>query len=72
MERLSKDDILSIKAGCLKSFGLKDNAACNAARTNVQYVKRTQKQKMTERGIADYKTSVNWNQSIITITAVAL
>lgn len=72
MERITKDDVLGIKAGTVKSFGLKDNAACNSAKTCIQYVKRVHRKTMEEKGITDYKTSVNWNQSIITIQAVAL
>ncbi|MBR1448323.1 MAG: hypothetical protein IJ588_06215 [Prevotella sp.] len=72
MERLTKDDILNIKAGTMRSFGLKDNAACNAARTNVQYVKRTHQEEMRKRGVANYITQVNWSQSIITIQAISI
>ena len=70
MERLTQKDILELKAGAIKSFGLKDNAACNAAKTCVQYVKRMHKDSMSSRGISDYKVSVNWDQSIVTIQAL--
>lgn len=70
MDRLTQKDILELKAGAMKSFGLKDNAACNAAKTCVQYVKRMHKEAMTSRRISDYKVNVNWDQSIVTIAAI--
>lgn len=72
MERITKDDVLKITPGSIKSFGLSDNAACNAAKVCVQYVKRICRDKMAAKGIADYKTNVNWEQSIVTIQAVAV
>lgn len=70
MDRLKQKDVLDLKAGAIRSFGLKDNAACNAAKTCVQYVKRIHKETMSNKGISDYKVSVNWDQSIVTIQAI--
>lgn len=72
MKRITKEDVLAIRAGTLKSFGLEDNAACGAAKTCIQYVKRMCRKQMAKQGIKDYKARVNWEQSIITIQAIAL
>lgn len=65
--RVTKEDILSIRAGQTKIFPLEDNAACNAARVHVQYIKRVH----LPKNIQTYETKVDWETHCITITAIA-
>ena len=65
--RVTKDDIVKIKAGTTKHFVVDDGKACNAARVMVQYVKRTS----IPDGVIDYKTDIDWKQHIVSITALA-
>lgn len=65
--RVTKDDIVKIKAGTTKHFIVDDGKACNAARVMVQYVKRT----CLPEDVAGYKTDIDWDQHIVSITALA-
>ena len=64
--KVTKEEVLKIKAGTSKMFALEDGKACNAARVCVQYVKRTSK----PEDVSDYTTEIDWQQSIIRITAI--
>lgn len=65
--RLTKEDVLKIQAGRSKSFQLDSGAACNAAKVVLQYVKRTCK----PASITDYTSTIDWEEHIMTITAVS-
>lgn len=65
--RVTKDDIVKIKAGTTKHFIVDDGKACNAARVMVQYVKRTS----LPEGVTGYKTDIDWDQHIVSVTALA-
>lgn len=67
MDRITKDDILGIRAGQTKSWALPNNFACNSARTMVQYVKRM----CMPKNIKNYTTTVDWETNIITIKAIS-
>lgn len=65
--KVTKEEILKIKPGKAKSFVVDDGNACNSARVLVQYVKRC----AMPEGISNYKTEIDWQQNIVTVTAVA-
>lgn len=65
--KLTKEDVLKIRAGASKSFALGSGLACNSARVIVQYVKRT----CMPENIADYRTITDWENHILTITAIS-
>jgi hypothetical protein len=64
--KLSKDDVLKIQAGRSKAFQLDSGSACNAAKVCLQYVKRT----CMPENISDYKSTIDWDSHIMTITAI--
>ncbi len=57
---------MRIKAGATKHFIVDDGKACNTARVLVQYVKRT----CMPDDICGYKTDIDWDQHIVSITAL--
>lgn len=63
---VTKEEILKIKPGNTKHFVVPDGKACNAARVMVQYVKRT----ALPDGVLGYKTNIDWEQHIVSITAL--
>lgn len=65
--KVKKDDIVKIKAGTTKHFVVDDGNACNTARVMVQYVKRT----CMPEDVSGYKTDIDWEQHIVSITAIA-
>lgn len=65
--KVKKDDIVKIKAGTTKHFVVDDGKACNTARVTVQYVKRT----CMPEDVSGYKTDIDWEQHIVSITAIA-
>ena len=65
--KVTKDEIIKIKPGKSKNFVVEDGNACNSARVMVQYVKRCCK----PDGISDYKTEIDWQQNVVTVTAIA-
>lgn len=65
--KLTKDDVLKIQAGRTKSFQLDGGSACNAAKVCLQYVKRT----CMPANISDYKSTIDWQSHIMTITAIS-
>lgn len=65
--KVTKDEIIKIKPGKPKIFVMDDGKACNSARVMVQYVKRC----CMPKGIADYRTDIDWKQNVISITAIA-
>ena len=63
----TKEEIVKIKPGSTKHFVVDDGQACNSARVIVQYVKRC----CLPDGISGYKTEIDWEQHIVSVTALA-
>lgn len=67
MEKLTKEEVLKIKAGKTAVFQFEDGKAVHSARQLIQYVKQTS----MPADIEDYTTSADWQQKILVVTAVA-
>jgi hypothetical protein len=65
--RLTVEDIKKIKPGKTKLFILESNAACNTGRTLVYYVRDY----CPCEGISGYTTTVDKEQHILSVTAIA-
>ena len=66
MEKLTKEEVLKIRPGKTAVFQFDDGKAVHSARQIIQYVKNTS----MPADVKDYTTSADWEQKMLSVTAI--